>query len=263
MRSHAARLFQVNGWNQLANNGSISGRLPSVCHAYNSIVQRYASSKNQSIENVDEADVHAKMYKPSTEKQHTHVPNDLKGGQAPETVINAASEPMKGSGKVWSLQDADSIHVSPLAGAASDQFVSSASPNGQSGHQTTVHSTQGKVNIADPFTTHKLQPQVSTAQLAEAAAASAFEPFAPDTPIAASPTADATFAPKISSNETYSSTTSPTAHFDSATPMPQGEPKQYETASRSKVYGGQDTTAATKKHPKENPFNTKETIKRK
>ena len=166
-----------------------------------------------------------------------------------------------GSSPFRSMQSADSIHVAPLAGAASTQFVPSS--NGSSGHETTVHSTKGKVNIADPFTTHKLQPQVSTAQLAEAAAASAFEPFAPDTPLAASPVVDATFAPKISSNETYSSTTSPTAHFDSATPVPHGEPKRYETASRSQVFGGQDTTAATKKHPKENPFNTKEKIARK
>ena len=161
------------------------------------------------------------------------------------------------------MQSADSIHVAPLVGAASTKFVPSSTPNGQNGHETTVHATKGKVSIADPFTTHKLQPEVSTAQSAEAAAASAFEPFAPDTPLAASPTADATFAPKISSNGTYSSTTSPTAHFGSAASVSHGEPKHYEAARRSQVFGGQDTTAATKKHPKENPFNTKEKITRK
>jgi hypothetical protein len=60
------------------------------------------------------------------------------------------------------------------------------------------------------------EPCASSAQIAEAAAASAFEPFTQDTTIMTMNIVDATFAPKISSVDVYSSASSPTADFDSA-----------------------------------------------
>ena len=144
----------------------------------------------------------------------------------------------------------------------STEFVPKSTEGGQGSHQTTVHSTQGNVNIADPFKTHVLQPEATPGQLAEAAAASAFETFAPDTPLEPTTANESVFAPKISSTDIYSTTTSPTAHFDStaspSAPPQQQEPIKYEINSKGKVYGGQDTSADSKKHPKENPFNLKE-----
>lgn len=115
------------------------------------------------------------------------------------------------------------------------------------------------MNIVDPFKTHTLQPESTPAQ---SAAASAFEPFAPDTPAASKVKTEPAFAPKISSTDTYSTTTSPAADFDTAShPTSQQEPVRYEIAAKGKVYGGQDTSAESKKHPRENPFNLKEQVK--
>jgi hypothetical protein len=128
------------------------------------------------------------------------------------------------------------------------------------GHQTTVHTTQGQVNFADPFKTQALQPEMSPGKLAETAAASAFEPFASNTPLASSAsTPDTMFAPKISSTDVYSSTSSPTSHFQNTVPPMSPETKTYEKSQQSTVFGGQDTSASSKKHPKENPFENKST----
>ena len=122
-----------------------------------------------------------------------------------------------------------------------------------------------KNSPAEQFNDPMGKPAVTPAQLAEAAAASAFEPFPPNTPLSSTPASDATFAPKISSVDTYSNASSPTAHFDTVvkgqthTAAVQ-DALQYETSARGKVYGGQDTSAESKKHPKENPFNTNEKI---
>ena len=62
------------------------------------------------------------------------------------------------------------------------------------------------MNFADPLKTHILQP--------EAAAASAFETFPPNTPLTASTPIDTVFAPKIASTDLYSTATSPTSQFE-------------------------------------------------
>ena len=165
-----------------------------------------------------------------------------------------------------SPQNSEGIHVAPLGRVNATTFVPSSKEEGGKAHETTVYTTtKGRVNIADPFKTHTLQPEASPAQLAEAAAASAFEPFAPDTTSTSkSPAAEAVFAPKISSTDTYSTTTSPTKDFDttvssSSSPSHQ-ESIKYEASNKPRVFGGQDTSADTKNHPKRNPFNLKEKI---
>ena len=129
-----------------------------------------------------------------------------------------------------------------------------------------VSTSAGQKNSSsEEFVDPMAKPGVTPAKLAEAAAASAFEPFPPNTPLTSAPASDATFAPKISSVDTYSNTSSPTAHFDTVV---KGETNaaaaqdalHYETSARGKVYGGQDTSAESKKRPKENPFNTNEKI---
>ncbi len=163
-----------------------------------------------------------------------------------------------------SPQDPDAIHVAPLGRVNATTFVPSTKGDGGKAHETTVYTTtKGRVNIADPFTTHTLQPEASPAQLAEAAAASAFEVFAPNTPSKPTSTAatEPVFSPKISSTDTYSTTTSPTKDFDSAVPSSSHQESiKYEASNKPRVFGGQDTSADTKNHPKRNPFNLKEKI---
>lgn len=49
----------------------------------------------------DAIDTHPDLYKPSTAKQETHVPDSLKGGQAPDTIETISKKPLTGAGKVW------------------------------------------------------------------------------------------------------------------------------------------------------------------
>lgn len=251
--------------------------------ARDSTIKRILSTNSHDQKN--DLGIDTKSYKPSTAKTETHVPDDLKGGQPIETIdkLPRTTATLTGGGKVWyvsnstrylfsklskyllrSVQNPGSVHVAPL-GAAATTFVPTAQVDGQTTHETTVHTTQGELNIADPFKTHVLQPEVTPAQLAEAAAASAFEPFAPDTPLTTpSPPVDTVFAPKISSTELYSAASSPTAHYENVTPSSTTtDTTQYETATKSTVFGGQDTSASTKKHPKYDPFDAKSAEKTK
>lgn len=102
---------------------------------------------------------------------------------------------------------------------------------------------------------------MTASQLAEAAAASAFEPFAPDTPLNTSSTSDPIFAPKISSTDLYSTSTSPTAHFESVIPNATQENVSFETLQQGKVFGGQDTSTSDRKQPKMDSFAEKTTTK--
>jgi hypothetical protein len=241
-----SRLIQVSGIN--------SKFLLEKSNSIFNISQRCLSSKNQ------DPNIHADLYKPSTAKEKTHVPDALKGHhQSPETF---ATTTLNDGAKVWSPKNPDGVHVAPLAETKSAQFVSKSTEGAKAAHEATVYSTKGGLNIADPFKTRTLKPDASPGKSAEAAAASAFEPFAPSTSKASSPTAEGTFAPKISSTDVYSTTSSPTAHFDTATSKSsQQETVKYEKAQKSKVFGGQDTSADSKKRPKGNPFNLNEQIK--
>jgi len=210
---------------------------------------RQVATTNHSSEQERLAHIQSKLYKPSTATEQTHVPDDLHGGQPLETIETAAKDPLARKAKIWSNQAPDSIHVAPMNSSVSRPI--------------STPSTQ--TNPSNEFVDPMDKPAVTPAQLAEAAAASAFEPFPPNTPLASSPATDARFAPKIASVDTYSNTSSPTAHFDTVV---KGETNSaaaqdalhYETSKRGKVYGGQDTSADSKKHPKENPFNTHEKI---
>jgi len=141
-------------------------------------------------------------------------------------------------------------------------FVPSSAADGKTKHETTVHTTQGELNFADPLTTHTFKGEPTPGQLAEAAAASAFETFTSDTPLTASSTTDTIFAPKISSTDVYSTASSPTGQYENAASSSTQDTTKYEYEStiQSKVFGGQDTSSSsTKKHPKEDPFNTEKT----
>jgi hypothetical protein len=154
-----------------------------------------------------------------------------------------------------SNQDSHSIHVAPLNRSVSPQSTAKAFENSVKLHEPTVHSARGHVKAGGSMKIEAAPPVVTPAQSAEAAAASAFEPLSPNTPMP-----DVIFAPKISSVDTYSSASSPTAHFDSPVPGTPQETKMYETSARGKVFGGQDTSASSKKRPNENPFNMHEKL---
>ncbi|CAF0921471.1 unnamed protein product [Adineta steineri] len=252
-----SRLFRAVGVNHLKNNRLSLEKENASYATSNVIFKRCLSSKNKESKDGNNLNTHADLYKPSTTKEETHIPDELKHHHQPTDTINTGVNTFKKSGgKVWSATNPDSVHVAKLNRVNSTQFVPKTDKNGGKPHETTVYTTQGELNIADPSTTHKLQPEVTPAQLAEAAAASAFET---DAPAKSAPTPEAVFAPKISSSEVYSSPSSPTANFEGAKPSStQSESVKYEASNRPRVFGGQDTSAATKKHPKGNPFNSNE-----
>jgi hypothetical protein len=168
---------------------------------------------------------------------------------------------LPGGGKFWSVQNSGSVHVTSLGAADSTTFVASSSKDHNAIHETTVHTvhtTQGELNIADPFTTHISHGEPTPAELAGAAAASAFETFAPNTPLTTSSTTDTLFAPKISSAEVYSTASSPTGQFENFVSSAQDTTK-YESTNQSKIFGGQDTLASSKKHPQEDPYKSNKT----
>jgi len=243
-----SKLFRVVNVNNLQTSRVLFEQENLIENTNNFIIKRCLATKNK--DSKGDIDVHAKLYKPSTAAQETHITGALKGGQPTQTIKPTAKNTQTGSGKVWSAQNPGGVHVAPLGRVSATTFVPKATEEGQAPHETTVYSAQGGINIADPFKTHTLQPEATPAKLAEAAAASAFQPFTPDTS-SAPVTGEAVFAPKISSSDVYSSTSSPTAHFDSVVPsQPQQDTKKYEATNKPKVFGGQDTTAETKKKPK-------------
>ncbi len=97
-----------------------------------------------------------------------------------------------------SVQNAGSVHIAPLGAVATTTVVPTAAGDSKTIHETTVRTTQGELASSDPLKTATVQGEPTPGQLAEAAAASAFETYAPDTPLTTSTTTDAIFAPKIS-----------------------------------------------------------------
>jgi hypothetical protein len=259
IRTGTSRLFRVIGANYFENNKLLYEKQNSLYNINNLIFNRCLTTKNKDSKNID---THADLYKPSTAKKETHVPDNLKGGQSPETFDTDTESSSTGGGKVWSAQNPDAIHVVSSGLPKSTASVPTSTEGSKIAHERTVYTTKSELNIADPFKTRTLQAEATPTQSAEAAAASAFESFAPKTPAKSSPTAETSFTPKVSSTKSYSTTSAPTAHFDSAEPTSsQQDTVKYETAHQPKVFGGQDTSAETKKRPKENPFNLKEQIK--
>ena len=75
--------------------------------------KRCLSSASKKNNDKKETDTHADLYRPSTAKTETHVPDDLKGGQAIETVAKPPSAKLTGGGKVWYVErsySADLLH---------------------------------------------------------------------------------------------------------------------------------------------------------
>jgi hypothetical protein len=101
-------------------------------------------------------------------------------------------------------------------------FVPTQTADGNTIHEIKVHTTQGELSFADPINTHILQP--------EAAAASAFDTYPPNTPMAASSHADTVFGPKISSTDLYSAALSPTSQYENA---PENAPTSTEDSSNT------------------------------
>lgn len=93
-----SRFFRVIGANYLENNKLLYEKQNSLYNINNLIFNRCLTTKNKDSKNID---VHADLYKPSTAKEETHVADELKGHQSPET-FNTAVKPTKlGGGKVW------------------------------------------------------------------------------------------------------------------------------------------------------------------
>ncbi|CAF0922246.1 unnamed protein product [Adineta ricciae] len=238
--------------NHSKNDHSLLEHGVKLYNVNNGIFQRCLATRNQ---NSNKFDPHADLYKPSTAKQETHVPDGLKHHhQPPETINTTFNTTAVGGGKVWSNQSPDRVHVADKG----TTFVPKNKNDVPHIQDKTVYATQGEVNITDSFQIHQLQSDITSAKLAEAEAASAFETFEPGTPLSStSPSVvESNFTPKISSAEVYSTISSPTAQFESTGSPAPHESSKYETATKGKVFGGQDTSADSMKHPKEDPFKT-------
>ncbi len=74
---------------------------PSILRNRNILTLKRWSSNSTTNEN--DLDVNKKLYKPSTAKKETHVPDDLKGGQSRETFdpLPKSTATLTGGGKVW------------------------------------------------------------------------------------------------------------------------------------------------------------------
>jgi hypothetical protein len=249
LNKHFLFLFYLAGTTRLY-------RGVNICHSNtNNLTLKRCLSNTSNNKKGTDLGIDKSSYKPSTISKAQKIPNDLKGGQPQETIDSTPkiTATLTGGGKVWSVQNPGSVHVAPLA-AATTTFVPTSSDDAKTIHETTVYTTQGQLNFADPSKTHILKPEATPAQLAEAAAASAFEPFSPAT----SPT-DTVFAPKISSTDIYSSASSPTGQYENATPSTIHGSTDYESTYQSEVFGGTDTSASDKQHPTENLYKAKQT----
>jgi len=149
-----------------------------------------------------------------------------------------------------SNQSPGAVHVAPLA-TASITFVPKPHGDGTIAHETIVHATKGQLNVADPLTTHILHAEPTPGELAQAAATSAFDTFAPDSPL----TSDSVFSPKV-----YTTDHSPTSQFDTVASSSIHDTRKYERSNQSKVFGGQDTLAKTKTHQNKSLYKTNNTI---
>lgn len=77
------------------NNSKLLNEKPNL------IFNRCLSSKKNDSKNTKNINTHSDLYKASTTKQRVHIPDNLKGGQAPETIDTKATNPLTGGGKVW------------------------------------------------------------------------------------------------------------------------------------------------------------------
>ena len=94
-----ARLFRVVGINHWKNSHLFFDTLNVRSNINIFTFERYLATKSGNSKNVD---AHPDLYKPSTTKRQTHVPDDLKNHHQPMDTINTnTSSPLAGGGKVW------------------------------------------------------------------------------------------------------------------------------------------------------------------
>ncbi|CAF2781834.1 unnamed protein product [Rotaria sp. Silwood2] len=220
----------------------------------NLIYKRCLTTGKSSPKTINEANVHKNIYQTPIVQQQIPTSDDHKNKQSSEPTTNSTT--ITNDDNIWSRQPSRDIHVSPLNVNTSTGLISTSTKDGKNSHETKVHTTQGELNITDRFKTFISQSDITSAQLAKAAAVSAFEQVAPNTPLTSSTrTTEASFAPKISSTNTYSKSSSIAADLHSSISLPSQNTKiKYETINQSKVSGGQDTFGQTINHPREDLF---------
>lgn len=67
----------------------------------NSHSKRQVATTNYSSEQERLAHIQSKLYKPSTAKEQTRVPDDLHGGQPVETIETTSQDPLAKKAKIW------------------------------------------------------------------------------------------------------------------------------------------------------------------
>jgi len=77
------------------NNSKLLNEKPNL------IFHRCLTSKKNDSKNAKNIDTHPDLYQASTAKQRIHIPDNLKGGQAPENLDKKAKNPSTGGGTVW------------------------------------------------------------------------------------------------------------------------------------------------------------------
>ena len=93
--ARTSRLFRVAGVNFLENSKALFEKENLIYNTNHLIIKRCLATKD--------INTHPDLYKPSTAKQETHVPDDLKGGQPADTINTAVHSAGAGAGdgKVW------------------------------------------------------------------------------------------------------------------------------------------------------------------
>lgn len=94
----ASRLLQVSGIHHGKNSHVLFNELNSRSNGNLRTFERCLATKSANQKN---ADSHSDLYKPSTAKEGTHVPDDLKGGQPADTIETGSKSSSTAGGKVW------------------------------------------------------------------------------------------------------------------------------------------------------------------
>lgn len=96
--ARTSRLFQVDGVHHWKNSNLFFDEFNIRSNGNIRTFERCLATKSANPKDVD---THPDLYKPSTAKKQTHVPDDLKGGQAADTIeTGSKSSPTTGA-KVW------------------------------------------------------------------------------------------------------------------------------------------------------------------
>ncbi|CAF3733801.1 unnamed protein product [Rotaria socialis] len=220
----------------------------------NLILKRSITTENNSPEKINASSVHANhLHETSALQKEVCVSDDHKGKQSSESFPSNTT--IACNQNVWSPQSPHIRHSSPLTHDNSITSIATPLKHNKNLSETEVYTTPSELNTTNPLKkTHSSQSKLISVKLAEAAATSAFKQYAPSTPLTLS-TTETVFAPKISSTETYSKSSSLSTDFDSSISLSSATKKiKYETKNQSEVSGGQDTSGEIKIRPTENSF---------